>query len=102
MDQTLQARCQQREYHGVVLSEGGFVAMQLDLDIRHRSEGRHCLRDVLRAMWSTTGDGGEPYPEDVQPLFEQAVGLSLEDFFSQPSVTLTVKYHGSSRAYSPQ
>ena len=63
--------------------KGGFVAMQLDLDIRHRSEGRHSLRDVLTAMWHDYCDSGGPYPEDVQPLFERATGLSLEDFFAR-------------------
>jgi predicted metalloprotease with PDZ domain len=63
--------------------KGGLVATALDLEIRRRTEGGRSLDDVLRALWREHGSRGVPHPEDVQPIFEQASGLSLADVFDR-------------------
>ena len=55
----------------------------LDLAIRRRSGGARSLDDALRALWRGFGARGVPYPEDVQPIFEEAVGLDLGDVFAR-------------------
>ena len=61
--------------------KGGLVMFALDLHIRRRTDGAKSLDDVLRLLWTKHGAPGEPHPENVQPLFEEATGLSLGDFF---------------------
>lgn len=61
--------------------KGGLVALALDLEIRRR--GDRSLDDVLRLLWTRYGATGTPHPEDVQPLFEEATGLSLADTFAR-------------------
>jgi predicted metalloprotease with PDZ domain len=63
--------------------KGGLVATALDLEIRRRTEGARSLDDVLRALWRDFGARGVPYPEDVQPIFEEATGLALGVVFDQ-------------------
>lgn len=67
--------------------KGGLVAMTLDLLIRRHSGGTRSLDDVLRLLWARHGQAQaadadpEPYPEDVQALFEEAAGMELGGFF---------------------
>ncbi|HEY4243664.1 MAG TPA: PDZ domain-containing protein [Kofleriaceae bacterium] len=63
--------------------KGGLAMFALDLQIRRRTEGQRSLDDALRALWTHFGARGEPHPDDVQPIFEEAVGLSLSDVFTQ-------------------
>lgn len=63
--------------------KGGLVAQALDLEIRRRTDGARSLDDVLRALWQRHGAEGLGHPEDVQPLFEEATGLALEDTFTR-------------------
>jgi predicted metalloprotease with PDZ domain len=63
--------------------KGGLVATTLDLEIRRRTEGERSLDDVLRALWRGYGARGVGHPEDVQPIFEEATGLSLADVFDR-------------------
>lgn len=63
--------------------EGGLAALVLDLQIRHQSAGKSALDDILTRLWREYGQTGEPYPEDLQPLFESATGLDLSDFFQR-------------------
>jgi predicted metalloprotease with PDZ domain len=63
--------------------KGGLVATTLDLEIRRRTEGARSLDDVLRLLWTEHGARGVGHPEDVQPLFERATGLSLDDVFDR-------------------
>jgi predicted metalloprotease with PDZ domain len=63
--------------------KGGLVMFALDLQIRRRSEGARSLDDVMRALWRRYGAVLEPYPDDLQPVFEEAVGLPLEDVFAR-------------------
>ncbi len=61
--------------------KGGLVMFALDLQIRRRTEGARSLDDVLRTLWKHHAH--TPYPDDLQPLFEEATGLSLADVFAR-------------------
>jgi len=63
--------------------KGGLVMFALDLQIRRRTDGTRSLDDVLRLLWRRYGVVGEPHPDDLQPVFEEASGLSLGDVFDR-------------------
>jgi predicted metalloprotease with PDZ domain len=63
--------------------KGGLVMFALDLHIRRRTEGARSLDDALRALWQRYGKPDIPHPDDVQPIFEEATGLSLADTFDR-------------------
>ncbi len=63
--------------------KGGLVMAALDLQIRRRTEDAKSLDDVLRLLWKRFGAVGEPHPDNVQPVFEEATGLSLGDVFDR-------------------
>ena len=63
--------------------KGGLAMVALDLQIRRRTEGARSLDDVLRLLWTRHGAPREPHPEDLQPLFEEATGLSLGEVFAR-------------------
>ena len=63
--------------------KGGLAMAALDLQIRRRTEGARSLDDVLRLLWTRYGARGEPHPDDLQPVFEEAAGLSLADVFDR-------------------
>jgi predicted metalloprotease with PDZ domain len=63
--------------------KGGLVMLALDLQIRRRTEGARSLDDVLRLLWQRHGATGEPHPEQLQPLFEEAAGISLAEVFDR-------------------
>ncbi len=63
--------------------KGGLTMFALDLQIRRRTEGARSLDDVLRALWTRYGATGEPHPEDLQPIFEEASGLALGEVFDR-------------------
>ncbi len=63
--------------------KGGLAMLVLDLEIRRRTDGARSLDDVLRAMWRRYGATGEPHPDNLQPLFEEATGLSLGEVFDR-------------------
>ncbi|HEX3764642.1 MAG TPA: PDZ domain-containing protein [Kofleriaceae bacterium] len=63
--------------------KGGLTMLALDLQIRRRTEGARSLDDVLRLLWQRYGAPGEPHPEQLQPVFEDATGLSLADVFDR-------------------
>lgn len=63
--------------------KGSLVMAALDLELRRRSEGEVDLDRVLVHMWRELGARGKGYPEDVRPLFEQASGLELKDYFDR-------------------
>lgn len=63
--------------------KGGLVSLALDFEIRRRTEGARSLVDVLRHLWDAYGRAGEPYPEDVQAVFEKAVGINLREIFDR-------------------
>ncbi|HLL20808.1 MAG TPA: PDZ domain-containing protein, partial [Kofleriaceae bacterium] len=61
--------------------KGGLVMFALDLQIRRRTEGARSLDDVLRLLWQRFRD--EPHPDELQPVFEEATGLALDDAFAR-------------------
>lgn len=61
--------------------KGGLVMFALDLQIRRRTENAKSLDDVIRLLWARHGVPRVPYPENVQPLFEEATGLALGEIF---------------------
>lgn len=63
--------------------KGGLAMVALDLQIRRRTEGARSLDDVLRALWNRYGARGQPHPDDLQPIFEEATGLALGDVFER-------------------
>jgi predicted metalloprotease with PDZ domain len=63
--------------------KGGLVMFALDLHIRRRTEGARSLDDVMRALWQRFGKPGQPHPDDLQPVFEEATGLALADVFAR-------------------
>jgi predicted metalloprotease with PDZ domain len=63
--------------------KGGLVMFALDLQIRRRTEGARSLDDVLRALWQRYGKPDVPHPDELQPIFEEAAGLSLADVFDK-------------------
>jgi predicted metalloprotease with PDZ domain len=63
--------------------KGGLTMFALDLEIRRRTEGARSLDDVLRLLWQRYGALGEPHPDALQPVFEEATGLSLADVFDR-------------------
>jgi predicted metalloprotease with PDZ domain len=63
--------------------KGGLTMLALDLQIRRRTEGARSLDDVLRLLWQRHGATGEPHPDQLQPVFEEATGLLLADVFDR-------------------
>jgi len=63
--------------------KGGLAMLALDLQIRRRTEGARSLDDVVRLLWQRYGQAGEPHPDQLQPVFEDAAGLSLADVFDR-------------------
>lgn len=63
--------------------KGGLAMVALDLHIRRRTEGARSLDDVLRLLWTRFGATGEPHPDELQPIFEEASGLALGDVFAR-------------------
>jgi predicted metalloprotease with PDZ domain len=63
--------------------KGGLAMFALDLQIRRRTEGARSLDDVLRLLWQRYGAVSAPHPDDLQPVFEEASGLSLAEVFDR-------------------
>jgi predicted metalloprotease with PDZ domain len=63
--------------------KGGLVMFGLDLHIRRRTDNARSLDDVLRTLWTRFGATGEPYPDNLQPVFEEATGLALDEIFDR-------------------
>ncbi len=65
-------------------TKGALVSLALDLTIRRDTKGRHCLDDVMRALWERYGKTGTGVPEQgVEQIAEEVTGLSLDAFFDQ-------------------
>jgi len=64
--------------------KGDLVSMCLDLEIRHRSEARASLLDVLKLLWREHGRTGVGVEEDeLLPTAERATGVDLGSFFER-------------------
>jgi len=63
--------------------KGGLVMCALDLELRRRSGGEASLDRVLAHLWREYGASGRGYPEELRPIFEQAAGMDLGEFFAR-------------------
>lgn len=62
--------------------KGSLVGLALDLEIRHRTENRQSLDDVMRALWARFGETDMPYhPSDVEAVASEVAGVDLSEFF---------------------
>jgi predicted metalloprotease with PDZ domain len=63
-------------------NKGHLVSLCLDLEIRHRTEGRHSLDTVLRHLWTEFGRVGKGLGEDeLLPVMNSVTGTDLTEFF---------------------
>ncbi len=63
-------------------TKGALVALALDLTIRHETQGRHSLDDVMRAMWAEYADPAGGIAEDgFERLARDVTGVNLDAFF---------------------
>ena len=66
------------DYYG----KGSSVSMLLDLEIRQRSNNKHSLDDVMRAMYHRFPLTGKGYTvDDLQKISEEFAGSSFKSFF---------------------
>ena len=64
--------------------KGGLVSLCLDLEIRHRTENRSSLDDVMRQLWTRFGKPGRGLGEgEWQEVAESTTQLDLKDFFAR-------------------
>lgn len=64
--------------------KGGLATMCLDLEIRHRTEGRLSVETVWRALWDDYGAKDRGLEEDeILLVANRATGLDLGDFFAK-------------------
>ncbi|HTT45235.1 MAG TPA: PDZ domain-containing protein [Thermoplasmata archaeon] len=64
--------------------KGDLVSMCLDLEIRHRTEARASLEDVLRQLWHEHGRTGVGVDENgLEPLVQRATGVDVSSFFDR-------------------
>lgn len=68
-------------------AKGSLVALALDLTIRIRTNNERSLDDGMRLLWQRYGQPNEAAVQqglgetEAVPLFEEAAGLDLKDFF---------------------
>ncbi len=63
-------------------SKGAMVALCLDLELRLRSDGRHSLDDLMRALWTRYGKTGTGVPDGAcEQLAEELAGQPMKEFF---------------------
>ncbi|MCX6132290.1 MAG: PDZ domain-containing protein [Ignavibacteriales bacterium] len=66
------------DYYG----KGSNVSMLLDLEIRQRSDNKHSLDDVMRALYRRFPITSKGYTvDDLQKISEELAGSSLKSFF---------------------
>lgn len=65
-------------------TKGSLIALALDLTLRHQSDGRCSLDDVVRECWRRYGETGEGMPErGIESVAESVSGIELGDFFER-------------------
>ncbi|MES9993228.1 MAG: PDZ domain-containing protein [Candidatus Thiodiazotropha sp.] len=87
-------------------AKGALFALLLDLTIRLRSDNRHSLDDVMRAMWQRYGKQSVGLPEDgfeklvaevtsldLQPLFDMGVRSTQELPLAETLAEFAVELH---------
>jgi predicted metalloprotease with PDZ domain len=66
------------DYYG----KGSQVSLLLDLEIRHFSNNKHSLDDVMRAMFERFPLGKGYTVDDLQRVSEEMAGAPLQEFFA--------------------
>ncbi|MCB1844056.1 MAG: M61 family metallopeptidase [Halioglobus sp.] len=65
-------------------AKGALIALALDLQLRHGSDGKVTLDDVMRECWDRFGKSGEGMPErGIESVAAELSGLELGDFFER-------------------
>lgn len=65
-------------------TKGSLIALALDLTIRHESNGKFSLDDVMQECWALYGQSGEGMPErGLEAVARSVTGLELVDFFER-------------------
>lgn len=66
-----------------IYNEGALCALMADLTIRHKSDGKHGLDDVMHEMDTTFGHGKKGYTrDDYKGLLEKYAGASFDTFYN--------------------
>ncbi len=64
--------------------KGDLVTLCLDLEIRHRTEGRLSIESVFRTLWEEYGRRNRGLEEnEILPVANRVTGLDLTDFFAR-------------------
>jgi len=64
--------------------KGSLVSLCLDLEVRHRTENRSSLDDIMRTLWTEYGARETGFGEDeLLPIAERVTGLDLAGFFQK-------------------
>ena len=64
-------------------SKGALLALALDLKLRHETQGRIALDNVMRALWQRHGKTGVGVgDDDIRLIAEELSGLKLKRFFA--------------------
>jgi predicted metalloprotease with PDZ domain len=79
--------------------KGSLVSLCLDLEVRHRTENRSSLDDIMRHLWSEYGARDVGFGEDeLRPIAERVTGLDLAEFFRKyVSGTEEIDFDGFAR-----
>ena len=65
-------------------AKGALFALALDLTLRHRTDSRVSLDDVMRALWGRHGQTGIGVGEDdIRAIAEECSGLNLKRLFAE-------------------
>ena len=65
-------------------AKGALIALALDLTLRHGTEGRVTLDDVMRECWQRFYVNGNGMPErGLEPVAAELSGMELGDFFER-------------------
>jgi len=65
-------------------TKGALIALALDMTIRHESQGKYSLDDVMKACWVEYGETGKGMPErGLESVARSVTGLELADFFDR-------------------
>ncbi|KUJ72025.1 M61 family metallopeptidase [Thiomicrospira sp. WB1] len=65
-------------------TKGALIALGLDLTLRHKTQGKISLDDVLKTLWQDYGRTGRGLKEDeIEQVCERVSGVDLTDFFAR-------------------
>ena len=65
-------------------AKGSLVALALDLSLRHLTDGKTSLDDVMRECWRRYGETGIGMPEQgLESVAKELCGVDIDDFFER-------------------